>query len=241
MSVRLWSVTIDARDHRALGTWWAETLGWQVVESDDEDTFVQSAEGSWPALLTIAVHEPLVAKNRVHLDLTSQSIDHQAALVAALEARGAARLDVGQDGDEPWVVLADPEGHAFCVLEPREVYLGRGPIASVTLDAADPVALGAFYRDALGLAMDVHHDGWVTLRRRDGELPDIDLVAHDDPKQGKNRVHLDLAPMPGDSQRSEVNRLLDLGADHVDIGQGDQTWVVLADPEGNEFCVLTPR
>jgi len=57
----------------------------------------------------------------------------------------------------------------------------------------------------------------------------------------KNRLHLDLAPGPDDDQEAEVRRLEALGAVRVNDGQGDVTWVVLADPEGNEFCVLSPR
>ena len=61
------------------------------------------------------------------------------------------------------------------------------------------------------------------------------------PKFGKNRLHLDIAPPAGDSQSAEVDRLLALGATQIDIDQGDVDWVVMADPDGNEFCVLTPR
>ena len=57
----------------------------------------------------------------------------------------------------------------------------------------------------------------------------------------KDRVHLDLGPRPGEDHLAEAKRLQDLGARPVDVGQGDVPWVVLADPEGNEFCVLTPR
>jgi hypothetical protein len=60
-------------------------------------------------------------------------------------------------------------------------------------------------------------------------------------KAVKNRIHLDLAPYPSDDQAAEVARLLALGAAPADVGQGDVPWTVLADPEGNEFCVLTPR
>ena len=60
-------------------------------------------------------------------------------------------------------------------------------------------------------------------------------------KTVKNRLHIDLAPGPDDDQAAEVARLEALGATRVDIGQGEQPWVVMADPEGNEFCVLTPR
>jgi hypothetical protein len=62
-----------------------------------------------------------------------------------------------------------------------------------------------------------------------------------EPKRGKNRLHVDVAPPSDGDQGAEVERLLRLGATHVDIGQGDVPWVVLADPDGNEFCVLTPR
>ena len=61
------------------------------------------------------------------------------------------------------------------------------------------------------------------------------------PKLGKNRLHFDIAPPAGGSQQTEVDRLVALGATPIDIGQGDVDWVVMADPDGNEFCVLTPR
>jgi hypothetical protein len=62
-----------------------------------------------------------------------------------------------------------------------------------------------------------------------------------EPKIGKNRLHLDIAPPAGGDQQAEVDRLLTLGARRIDIGQGEVTWVVMADPDGNEFCVLSPR
>jgi hypothetical protein len=68
-----------------------------------------------------------------------------------------------------------------------------------------------------------------------GTGPDLLFLAVPDAKSGKNRLHIDLRP---DDQAAEVERALALGARHVDIGQGEQTWVVLADPEGNEFCIL---
>ncbi len=61
------------------------------------------------------------------------------------------------------------------------------------------------------------------------------------PKLGKNRLHLDIAPLADGDQHAEVDRLVSLGARRIDIGQGDVDWVVMADPDDNEFCVLTPR
>ena len=61
------------------------------------------------------------------------------------------------------------------------------------------------------------------------------------PKTGKNRLHFDVAPPADGDQQAEVDRLVSLGATRIDIGQGEVSWVVMADPGGNEFCVLTPR
>ncbi len=76
------------------------------------------------------------------------------------------------------------------------------------------------------------------IRPAADRLPGLLFVRVDQAKVTKNRLHLDFRP---DNQTREVDRLLDLGASRVDIGQGRQTWVVLADPEGNEFCVLSSR
>lgn len=71
--------------------------------------------------------------------------------------------------------------------------------------------------------------------------PGLVFVPVPDAKTVKNRLHIDLAPLAGDDHEAEVRRLLELGATRADVGQQDVSWVVLADPEGNEFCVLTPR
>ena len=84
-------------------------------------------------------------------------------------------------------------------------------------------------------------DGYASLARPDGEGPQLELIQVDDPKVAKNRVHIDVAPYAADDQAAEVSRIRGLGASPADVGQGEQTWVVLADPDGNEFCVLSPR
>jgi Glyoxalase-like domain len=71
--------------------------------------------------------------------------------------------------------------------------------------------------------------------------PGLVFVTVPEEKRVKNRLHIDLRPRAGDDQAAEVARLEQLGARRVDVGQGDVPWVVLADPEDNEFCVLTPR
>ena len=108
-------VLIDARDPVALGRWWAEALGWVVVEDDPEEFEIRPAPDELPGLLFARVADEKVVKNRLHLDLRP---DDQEAEVARLVAMGATHVDVGQ-GEQTWVVLADPEGNEFCVLRSR--------------------------------------------------------------------------------------------------------------------------
>src|SRR6185437_16026232 len=83
---------------------------------------------------------------------------------------------------------------------------------------------------------------YARLRSAKGAGPYLEFLrSTPGPKTARNRVHLDVAPYPGDDQAAEVARLRALGATDADVGQGDVPWTVLADPEGNEFCVLTPR
>jgi hypothetical protein len=107
-----------------------------------------------------------------------------------------------------------------------------------TVDAQDPVALGRWWRDALGWVVVNDDPDEFEIRAAPDRLPGLLFLRVRDPKQTKNRLHLDLRP---DDRDAEVDRLLELGATRADIGQGEQTWVVLADPEGNEFCVLQAR
>ena len=75
----------------------------------------------------------------------------------------------------------------------------------------------------------------------DGTRFPLSFLPVSEPKVGKNRIHLDLVSETPEHQTEMVERLMALGARRIDIGQGDVSWVVMADPEGNEFCVLTPR
>jgi len=84
-------------------------------------------------------------------------------------------------------------------------------------------------------------DDYAVLRSAQGVGPYLEFLRTPDVKTVKNRVHLDLRPYPGDDQAAEVSRLRALGATNIDVGQGDVSWTCLADPEGNEFDVLTPR
>ena len=113
-------------------------------------------------------------------------------------------------------------------------------LTEVVVDAADPERLAGFWADVLGWHRTGAYEGVVEIGDRGGAGPTLVFVPVPEPKSAKNRVHLDVNPT-GCDQHEELARLLDLGAVEVDVGQGDQTWVVLADPEGNEFCLLRTR
>ncbi len=108
----------------------------------------------------------------------------------------------------------------------------------VVVATPDPAALGRWWCEALGWVVIDDEPPVFEIQQQPDRLPGILFLAVDEPKQGKNRLHIDLRP---DDQAAEVERLTALGASHVDVGQGDGSWVVLADPEGNEFCVLQSR
>jgi hypothetical protein len=110
------------------------------------------------------------------------------------------------------------------------------------VDSADPARVADFWQQALGWRRTHAEDEFVCLEPpagspEDGVSPDLLFVRDPEAKATKNRLHLDLRPL---DQAAEVARLEELGARRVDIGQRDVSWVVMADPEGNEFCVLRP-
>ena len=109
------------------------------------------------------------------------------------------------------------------------------------VDARDPEALARFWAAVTGWERTGTDEGAVELADPGGGVPTLVFVPVPEAKQGKNRLHIDLNPV-GCDQAEELDRLLGLGARPVDVGQGDDvTWVVLADPEGNEFCLLRTR
>ncbi len=124
-------------------------------------------------------------------------------------------------------------------------------LTEIAIDCADPAALARFWCSVLGYEVqEEEEDGLVTIgsslvpegRERPGPVPPTLTFARvPEGKVVKNRLHLDVNPTDRD-QDDEVQRLLDLGARHADVGQtGEESWVTLADPEGNEFCVLATR
>ena len=122
-------------------------------------------------------------------------------------------------------------------------------LTELAIDCADPHGLARFWCAALGYEIQGEDDGLVTIgsplvpdsRDRPGPVPPtLTFAPVPEGKTVKNRLHLDVNPTDRE-QAEEVRRLIELGARRVDVGQGEASWVVLADPEGNEFCVLASR
>ncbi|MEV2256413.1 VOC family protein [Streptomyces sp. NPDC050147] len=245
MPLRLVNVNFKARNDSALGQFWAKALGWGISSEGPGVTNVEPEGVAWPdpsaiCVDVVTVPDPETVRYRVHLDLATTSVAHQAELVARLKDLGATPADVGQ-GDVPWTVLADPEGNVFCVLEPREIYRGTGPIAAIVVDCADPRAMARFWDEAMDWTLLEVSDDHARMRSAKGVGPYLEFLRTSGAMSVGSRAHLDVAPYPDDDKAAEVARLRALGATAADVGQGDVPWTVLADPEGNDFCVLSLR
>jgi glyoxalase superfamily protein len=132
VSVRWYTLAVDCRDAPALARWWAGVLDWEVTSEDDDEVVIgpRPAAGGRAADIPVEQRVPALAfgpvpegkqvKNRLHLELAPRAGDDHGAEVSRLLRLGATRADVGQRGDESWVVLADPEGNEFCLLSPRD-------------------------------------------------------------------------------------------------------------------------
>jgi hypothetical protein len=224
-----------------LARFWGAALLWDLDHETGEEVGLRPTDATPVFFLFLPVPEPKVGKNRLHLDLVSESAEHQSEMVDRLITLGAQRVDVGQSSDADHVVLGDPEGNEFCVVVRGDFLATTELIGAIVFEPADPV-VGRFWSEAAGWPLVYEQDGDTAIRAPDRRGP---FVTFGPPtgaaKMGKNRLHLDIAPPADGDQAAEVERLVALGAHRVDIGQGDVSWVVMADPEGNEFCVLTPR
>src|SRR5947207_6843502 len=117
MGSRFTELIVDCADPAGLATFWSAVLGWQPPGRYTEAVEIAGPPGSGPSLLFLHVPEPKSVKNRLHIDVNPVGCD-QAAEVERLVGLGARRINIGQ-GEQTWVVLADPEANEFCVLETR--------------------------------------------------------------------------------------------------------------------------
>jgi predicted enzyme related to lactoylglutathione lyase len=240
MTVDLIAVAFDANDPVRLAPFWAGVLGWEMVDDPDGGIVLLPNDDTGFRIEFFPTQEPKTGPNQMHLHLTSTSLDDQQATVARALRLGGRHLDIGQLPEEGHVVLADPEDNEFCVIEPGNNFLaGSGFVGELACDGSQEV--GYFWSKALGWPLVWDQDQETAIQSPRGGTKIAWGGPPVAPKTGKNRLHFDLAPPADGDQQAEVDRLGSLGATRIDIGQGEVSWVVMADPDGNEFCVLTPR
>ncbi|MEV1145520.1 VOC family protein [Micromonospora sp. NPDC049799] len=231
MTSRLLSVTFDAHDPARLARFWAGMLGREIVE--DAGGALLPGDDTQLSLRFAPSDAEMVRPNLMHLHLTSASGDDQQHLVATALRLGGGHLDVGQRPEEGHVVLADPEGYEFCVIPPGTTFLaGCGLLGELACDGTREV--GRFWREALGWPLVWDQDEETAIQSPHGGTKVAWGGPPLTPRAGRNRQRFDLA-VAGDDRPAEVDRLVSLGATQLKAGADGA--VMLADPDGNEFCM----
>ena len=239
MTCELIALCIDSNNPLRLAKFWSGVLGWESVNDPRDGLALLPRDDTGFQIRFLSAQERKVGPNQMHFDLTSTSLIDQQETVARSLGLGARHIDIGQRPEEGHVVLADPEGNEFCVIGPDNDFLADcGFIGALACEGSQEV--GYFWSEALGWPLVWDQDEETAIRSPHGG-PKITWGGGPlTPKTGKYRLHFDLAPIRED-QRTAVNRLVSLGATLVDIGHGVVSWVDMADPDGHEFCVSTPR
>jgi len=232
MPSQLLAVTFDAHDPTRLAEFWAAVLGREVVD-DAGAALLPGKDGQLGLRFAQSDAEKVGLLNRVHLHLTSASLADQQDTVAKALALGGAHLDVGQRPEEGHVVLADPGGNEFCVIEPGNNFLaGCGFLGELACDGTRDV--GLFWSEALGWPLVWDENQETAIQSPLGGTKVAWGGPPVAPKAGKNRQRFDLVPGDG-GQQAEVDRLVSLGATQLETDSDGA--VMLADPDGNEFSV----
>jgi hypothetical protein len=221
-------VTFDTPDPTGLARFWGSLLGREVVP--EAGGALVPADGTQVGLRFVEAASEKAGPNRLHLHLTSTSAEDQERTVETALGLGGRHLDVGQLPDEDHVVLGDPGGNEFCVIEPGNGFLaGCGRLAEVSCEGSR--AVGLFWHDALGWPLVWDQDEETAVQSPGGGTKVSWGGPPVAPRNGRNRQRFDLAAadLPG-----EAARLVALGATRIGDRDGG---VELGDPDGNEFRV----
>ncbi|MET8996457.1 VOC family protein [Amycolatopsis sp. NPDC004169] len=228
--MRLLAVTFETDDPAAAARFWAGLLGREPIE--DFGGLLLPGDDTQLGLRFVPGRPGRLGSNRMHLHLTSSDLDDQRQTVATAIKLGAHHLDVGQRPEETHVVLADPAGYEFCVIEPGNDYLaGCGPLGELTCAGSRQV--GTFWSEALGWPL-VWDRGEQTAIQSPHGGTKIAWDTWDGTPVTPNQQRFELLPDDGD-QQAAVDELTSLGATRLDTR--DDGIVILADPDGNGFCV----
>ena len=240
MTCHLDALCIDANDPPRLARFWANVLGWEMADGPPDGVSLTPNDDTGFQIKFFPTEALKVGPNQMHLHLTSTSPEHQQQTIARALVLGARPLDGGARPEGGHVVVEDPEGNEFCVIEAGNKFLADcGFLGEITCEGSQQT--GYFWSAALGWPLVWDQDQETSIRSPHGG-PKISWGGPPlPPKTEKYRLHFDLAPPAGTDPQKEIDRLISLGARRVDIGQGNASSVVMADPDDHEFCVLTTR
>lgn len=233
MTMAFKDLCLDSADPVRVASFWAAALGHEVEVREDGDAVVRGP--NFPTIWVDRVPEPKVVKNRVHLDLRVPD-------VASLVQLGASVLAE----HERWTVLGDPEGNELCAFgDPNGEARDAGAPAKVfalCVDSDRPEELAAWWQERLGGTIVPGPDGtprWIE-GPRGLEAFTLKFVRNADERVVKNRSHWDvLVDGPGTRpEATEAAALVDLGATVLRPREPDIRWTVMADPQGNAFCLF---
>ncbi len=231
MPSQLLALTLDAHDPPRLAKFWSGVLSRGIVE--DASGALLPGDDTQLGLRFVPSGAEKTGPNRMHLHLTSVSPADQPQTVATALELGAGHIAVGQRPEEGHVVLADPEGNEFCVIEPGNAFLaGCGFLGELACDGTREV--GLFWSEALGWPLVWDQDQETAIQSPHGGTKVAWGGPPVAPKMLRNQQRFYLVPADGD-QGAEVDRLVSLGATRLEVGEHGV--VALADPDGNEFSV----
>ena len=232
MGSRLSALVWDAQDAPRLAGFWAALLDRELVP-DDRGPLLPGP-GAEIGLRFVTGDRVSQGPERVHLHLTSSAPDEQPRTVARALELGARPLDVGQRPEEGHVVLADPEGNAFCVIEAGNAFLaGCGLLGEVACEGTR--AVGRFWSAALDWPLVWDQDQETAVQSPEGGTKIAWGGPPVLPQRGRNRQRLELA---ADDLEAEAARLVALGATRLPAYDGH---LELADPDGNELWLTSRR
>jgi hypothetical protein len=238
VAVELVALVIRSIAPGELAQFWARALQWSVSSSASADVRLIPTDATSFHFAFQAGAGAKTAQNPIHFDLTSTSLQDQQSSVAELISHGARPADVGQVGDEGHVVLADPEGNEFCVIEPDNQFLASCPrLGAVNCDGTKE--LGYFFSALLGWPLVWDQDEETAIQSPAGNGPKITWSGPPlRPKSRRERFHFHVRPVDGTSTEAAVAELLRLGATGPD-DRGDtcSDTVRLADVDGNQLCL----
>lgn len=226
--MRLVAMAFDTDDPERVATYWASILGREFVR--ETGGVLVPGDDTQIGLRFVEAATETPGPNRAHLHLTSSTREDQQHTVETALGLGALHIDVGQRPEEGHVVLADPGGNEFCVIEPGEGWLaGCGFLGEVTCEGTP--AVGRFWRDALGWPLVLDRGQQTAVQSPQGGTKISWDVRPGPPSYGSRRQRLDLA---ASDPAADVARLVALGAN--ELGTRDDR-IILADPDGGEFSL----